>query len=79
MIDRNVAPPKDSKTKLQEMAHIKNLGQPIYRLVGRSGSEHEPVFEIAVNMEGAGEVLGYGRNKKAAEFDAANKMLEKIL
>lgn len=78
LIDRNVAPPKDSKTLLQETAHVKNLGQPVYRLIGRSGSEHEPVFEIAVSMEGAGEVVGHGRNKKAAEFDAAAKMLEQI-
>lgn len=78
LIDRNVAPPKDSKTMLQEIAHVKNLGQPVYRLIGRSGSEHEPVFEIAVSLAGAGEVVGRGRNKKAAEFDAAGKMLEQI-
>lgn len=78
LIDRHVAPPKDAKTMLQEVAHIKNLGQPAYRLIGRSGSEHEPVFEIAVSLAGAGEVTGQGRNKKAAEFDAAAKMLEQI-
>lgn len=78
LIDRNVAPPKDAKTRLQEVAHVKNLEQPVYRLKGRSGSEHEPVFEIAVSLGGEYEVVGFGRNKKAAEFDAAAKMLELI-
>lgn len=79
LIDRNVAPPKDSKTRLQEIAHVKNLEQPVYRLKKRSGSEHEPIFEIVVNLGDKYEVVGFGRNKKAAEFDAASKMLEQIL
>ncbi len=78
LIDRRVAPRKDSKTLLQETAHAKNLGQPIYELIGRSGSEHEPVFEIAVRLEGMPEAVGFGHSKKMAEFAAAAKMLEQI-
>lgn len=78
LIDRNIEPPKDSKTKLQEVAHVKGLGMPVYRLVSREGSEHEPLFHIGVSLSGVAEQLGQGRNKKLAEFDAADKMLEKI-
>ena len=78
LIDRNVAPPKDAKTMLQEVAHVKGLGMPVYRVVSREGSEHEPVFHIAVALDGVAEEIGCGHNKKLAEFDAASKMLEKI-
>ncbi len=44
LIDKNVAPPKDNKTLLQEVAHSKGMGNPLYEVVGRSGSEHEPTF-----------------------------------
>lgn len=78
LIDRNVAPPKDSKTCLQEVAHEKNLGAPMYRVVSREGSEHEPVFHMEVVL---GEGLiesGSGRNKKLAEQEAAAKMLKRL-
>lgn len=78
LIDRNIEPPKDAKTRLQEQAHIKGLGAPVYRLVSRKGSEHEPIFEIGVSLQGVKEQIGNGRNKKLAEFDAAAKMLEII-
>lgn len=78
LIDRNIEPPKDAKTRLQEQAHIKGLGAPVYRLVSRKGSEHEPIFEIGVSLQGVKEQIGSGRNKKLAEFDAAAKMLEII-
>ncbi len=78
LIDRRVAPPKDAKTTLQETAHIKGLGTPVYRVAGRKGSEHEPTFFVGVSLNGVEEQVGKGHNKKAAEFDAAAKMLEKI-
>lgn len=78
LIDRNVAPPKDAKTTLQEEAHVKGYGVPVYKMVGRKGSEHEPLFFISVSLKGIDDVVGEGRSKKLAEFDAATKMLEKI-
>ena len=78
LIDRRVAPPKDAKTMLQEVAHVKGLGTPTYRLVERKGSEHEPTFFVGVSLNGIEEQVGKGHNKKAAEFAAAAKMLEII-
>lgn len=78
LIDKNLAPHKDAKTLLQEVSHVKGLGAPVYRLVSRAGSEHEPTFRIAVVLKDGLEQVGEGRNKKLAEFDAASKMLEII-
>lgn len=78
LIDKNVAPPKDTKTRLQEIAHIKNLGMPQYKMVERTGSEHEPTFFISVSLNGVPDEVGAGKNKKLAEFDAAAKMLKRL-
>lgn len=78
LIDKNMAPPKDAKTTLQEVAHVKGLGAPVYKLEGREGSEHEPIFHISVSLKGIEPTVGEGRNKKLAEFDAASKMLARI-
>lgn len=78
LIDKNMAPPKDNKTMLQEIAHIKGYGVPRYKVVGREGSEHEPVFFIEVALEKVVPQVGRGHSKKLAEFDAAGKMLEII-
>lgn len=76
LIDKNVAPPKDNKTLLQEVAHSKGMGNPLYEVVGRSGSEHEPTFFMAVTLPGVPAQKGEGRNKKLAEQAAAAKMLD---
>lgn len=78
LIDKNVAPPKDAKTLLQEVAHAKGKGVPVYKLEGREGSEHEPVFYMSVALEGVSPEIGEGRNKKLAEQEAAAKMLKRL-
>lgn len=78
LIDRNVAPPKDSKTTLQELSHHLGYGTPIYKVIERLGSEHEPVFEVEVCLGNDKTARGRGKNKKLAEFAAASAMLEKI-
>lgn len=78
LIDKNVAPPKDSKTCLQELAHELSLGTPLYRVTGREGSEHEPIFHIEVSFSDGKAAQGQGRNKKLAEQEAATRMLKKL-
>lgn len=78
LIDKNVAPPKDAKTTLQEIAHTKGLGVPVYKMEGREGSEHEPLFYISVALNGMTPEIGEGRNKKLAEQEAAAKMLKRL-
>ena len=51
---------------------------PQYKLEKREGSEHEPYFYISVSLNGIDPIIGEGKNKKMAEFDAAQKMLKRI-
>ncbi|MFR1031299.1 MAG: putative dsRNA-binding protein [Alphaproteobacteria bacterium] len=52
------------------------LGNPVYEVVGRAGSEHEPTFFMTVSLRGIKSQQGEGRNKKLAEQAAAAKMLD---
>ncbi len=78
LIDKNVEPPKDAKSKLQEVAHVKGFGTPLYKVIGREGNEHEPIFEVEVSLGIGKTVSAKGKNKKSAEMAAAKAMLEKI-
>lgn len=75
---KDLTPPKDAKTALQEIAHIKGLGAPVYKIISRSGSEHEPIFSVSVSLKIVGDEIGEGKNKKLAEQSAATKMLGKL-
>ncbi len=67
----------DAKSSLQELAQKKNGSLPIYRLIGKSGYDHKPIFNISVDVDGIVEI-GSGKNKKEAEQDAARKALLKL-
>lgn len=78
LIDKNVAPPKDAKTELQEVAHTMGHCAPQYVVDRREGSEHEPIFHVSVHLNKLPPANGIGRNKKIAEQEAAAKMLKHI-
>jgi ribonuclease-3 len=68
---------KDAKTQLQEYMQARQLPLPTYRLLERSGSEHEARF----TMQCAAEALGLAAeavagSRKKAEQLAAEKVLE---
>ncbi len=71
----------DHKSALQEWFRSPDVNIS-YTITGRSGPEHSPVFEAAVNVYRNGILLysekGAGGSKKAAEQDGARKVLEKI-
>ncbi|TBW39742.1 ribonuclease III [Siculibacillus lacustris] len=68
-------PLRDAKTTLQEWLQSRGLAAPTYRQVGRSGPDHDPVFEIAVDIVGVEGAIGTGRSKREAERDAATRVL----
>jgi ribonuclease III len=73
---RQTAPPlRDSKTVLQEWAQARGLPTPAYREVGRTGPDHSPVFQIAVQLPNFAPAEGSGRSKRSAEQAAAAAML----
>jgi ribonuclease-3 len=73
----HAAPPKDSKTALQEWLLGRGMKLPVYDLVARDGPPHDPVFLIAVEAAGArGE--GSAGSKRIAERLAAEDLLRKL-
>lgn len=77
LIDCHTSPKKDSKTSLQEWAHHHKLETPRYEMITRKGSEHEPIFIMQVSI-GDKTAQGEGKNKKQAEFAAAQSMLDMV-
>lgn len=74
LINKSSEPVKDNKTLLQEITHHLKLGTPEYHLLKKEGSEHEPYFHIEAVI-GKYSSIGFGKNKKIAEQDAAAKLI----
>jgi ribonuclease-3 len=68
-------PPSDAKTALQEWAQGRALKAPTYRLVSRSGPDHNPRFVIAVDIETQLSAEGEGSSKRLAEQAAASAFM----
>ncbi|MCL1836835.1 MAG: ribonuclease III [Treponema sp.] len=62
---------RDYKSLLQELCQRRYRAYPQYRLVKRSGPEHERMFWIEVSVNGTVYGPGSGRSKKSAEQEAA--------
>ena len=67
----------DYKTELNEYASRHEL-QVEYVFVAERGKQHEPIFEMAVKLNGLDAGRGEGRSKKEAEQNAAKMALEHI-
>ena len=73
---RDVSPRlKDAKTSLQEWAHAQGLGQPVYRMLERTGPDHAPLFRISVSLSGLDPAEATGTSKRFAEQAAAEAVL----
>jgi ribonuclease-3 len=68
-------PPRDPKTALQEWAQGLGRPTPVYVMVERSGPDHAPRFHVAARVKGAEQAIGTGGSKRAAEQDAAQRIL----
>ena len=66
---------RDAKTALQEWAQARGLATPRYQLLARSGPDHAPFFEVAVDIKGFDLTRGSGASKRAAEQAAAAAFL----
>jgi ribonuclease-3 len=71
-------PPQDAKTALQEWAQGRGLALPDYRTVGQTGPDHAPTFKVTVAIEGHEAVEGIGPTKRAAEQEAAERLLKDL-
>ncbi|HIF09169.1 MAG TPA: ribonuclease III [Sneathiellales bacterium] len=77
-IAAQIAPPKDSKSELQEWAMSQGFALPDYEEVARAGPDHAPVFTMEVRVEGQVPASGTGSSKKAAESEAASALLQQL-
>lgn len=66
---------RDAKTTLQEWSQGRARGTPAYEIVGRSGPDHAPQFEVEVRVDMTVPMRGEGRSRRDAEQDAAARML----
>ena len=69
--------PQDAKSACQEWAQKKYKVLPTYTFIEQTGTEHDPVFKMQIHVK-KHTAIGFGRNKKAAEQDAAKNLLEHV-
>lgn len=65
----------DYKSRLQEMVQLVHGAMPKYNITREDGPDHDKTFSITLKVLDV-ETQGIGKNKKAAEQDAARKALE---
>jgi ribonuclease III len=69
---------ENPKGELQELLQSRSPNAPEYQTVSAIGPDHNRVFECAVLHVGFELARGRGKNKKAAESDAALTALKKL-
>ena len=69
--------PVDSKSALQEFLAKGGHALPTYEVIDQTGPAHEPHFNIEVKSV-LGQAQGNGKSRKAAEQEAAAKLLQLI-
>lgn len=68
-------PPKDSKSRLQEIAQNTTKQSPKYKILKTQGPDHAKVFTVGVFLQGKQIGEGSGLSKQLAEEEAAQKAL----
>jgi ribonuclease-3 len=77
-LDRDLRPPLDGKTELQEWSQARNLGLPEYSVLETKGSAHQPIFRVQVKLPNWPPQIGEGKSKRAAEQAAAAALLREV-
>ena len=75
----NPAPPRNAKSQLQETLQSQGLEPPTYRIVGEEGADHARTFTAEVLVGGEPLAQGRGPRKSAAEREAAQRALERLV
>jgi ribonuclease-3 len=65
------------KSELQEWAAACGHSQPVYRVLGRSGPDHRPVFTVEVSLENIAPATAEGGSVRVAEKAAALSLLKR--
>ncbi len=78
LIDEQRGVPKHPKSALQELAASRDLPNPAYEVVSRTGVHHAPKFTVRVSIRTLGEAEAEGPSKQEAETEAAKALLQKL-
>jgi len=73
--DVPVAASKDFKSRLQELAQAKLQTAPTYTVLSEQGPDHAKTFEIAILIGDKEYGRAFGRSKKEAQQNAAERAL----
>ncbi|UAT43296.1 ribonuclease III [Anaplasmataceae bacterium AB001_6] len=68
--------PINSRSLLQEWSQKKGIALPEYKIIKKEGLDHDPVFTVSLKLADYPEFLGTAKSKKAAEYKAADKMIQ---
>ena len=68
-------PPKDAKSKLQEIVQNNEKKSPHYKILNTTGPDHSKTFIVGVFVNGVEKGVGTGKNKQEAEEAAAKEAL----
>lgn len=71
-------PPKDAKSRLQELIQQKSKQSPQYKILKTHGPDHAKKFTVGVYISGQEQGIGQGPSKQEAEEQAATQALEKL-
>ena len=69
------------KNRLQEFCQKRRLDLPSYKVVGRKGFDHDPIYHVECTLQYKSKTYiskGEGRRVKIAEYDAAEDILEQL-
>jgi ribonuclease-3 len=69
---------KDYKSRLQELTQGWFKEAPQYRVINRTGPDHQASFKVQVEFRGLTLGRGHGTNKKAASQAAAQQALQRL-
>ncbi len=69
---------QDYKTHLQEVIQSQNSEKITYEVVKEEGPDHDKIFHVHVLIGNKIAGTGYGKSKKEAEQNAANKALKEV-
>ncbi len=68
----------DPKTKIQEYSLKKFKKLPIYKTLKKTGPNHNPFFQVSIQIQNSKKYLGEGKSKKTAEQNAALKLIRNL-
>lgn len=73
-----MGPPKDAKSRLQEVVQEELKQSPHYKTIQTQGPDHAKKFIVAVFIGGKEYGRGAGNSKQVAEEQAASQALERL-